>query len=120
MGFDQLLYAGITDADQSKLGGGEEGIGRDQEQDQKDPEQHKSDHGDVILTFQRGKVLCRGLGGSKMEFARKVAVAPVGSSQCLRTSQRCLLPFFVLIGLRQWDGVSVTSNIFGTNRKASP
>ena len=48
---DELLDAGIAHAHQGEFGCREEGIGRHQEQDQKDPEQHKGDHGTVILTF---------------------------------------------------------------------
>ena len=44
-GFDELLDAGIAHADQGEFGGREEGVGCHQEQDQKDPEQHKGDHG---------------------------------------------------------------------------
>ena len=50
---NELLDAGIAHADQGEFGGREEGIGRHQEKDQKDPEQHKGDHGTVILTFER-------------------------------------------------------------------
>ena len=50
---DELLDAGIAHAHQGEFGCREEGIGRHQEKDQKDPEQHKGDHGTVILTFQR-------------------------------------------------------------------
>ena len=51
-GLDELLDAGIAHAHQGEFGGREEGIGCHQEQDQKDPEQHKGDHGRVILTFE--------------------------------------------------------------------
>src|ERR1700728_2003379 len=51
-GFNELLDSGIAHADQRELGGREEGVGCDQEQDQKDPEQHKGDHGRLILTFK--------------------------------------------------------------------
>ena len=47
---NELLDAGIAHADQGEFGCREEGIGRHQEKDQKDPEQHKGDHGRVILT----------------------------------------------------------------------
>ena len=50
---DELLDASIAHAHQGKFGGREEGVGCHQEKDQKDPEQHKSDHGTVILTFER-------------------------------------------------------------------
>ncbi len=50
---DELLDASIAHAHQGEFGGGEERIGRHQKQDQKDPEQHKGDHGRVILTFER-------------------------------------------------------------------
>ncbi len=43
-GVDELLDAGIADADEGKFGGGEERIGCYQEKDQKDPEQHIGDH----------------------------------------------------------------------------
>ena len=49
---NELLDAGIAHAHQGEFRCCEEGIGRHQEQDQKDPEQHKGDHGWVILTFQ--------------------------------------------------------------------
>ena len=52
-GFDQLLDSGVADADQGKLGGREKGVGRNQEQDEKHPQQRKSYHGSLILTFQR-------------------------------------------------------------------
>ena len=51
--FNELLDAGIAHAHQGEFGCREEGIGRHQEKDQKDPEQHKGDHGSVILTFER-------------------------------------------------------------------
>ena len=44
MGFDKLLNAGLADAHQSKLCGRKEGVGCHQEQDEKNPQQHKSDH----------------------------------------------------------------------------
>ena len=47
---DELLNAGIAHTHQGEFCRREEGIGRHQEKDQKDPEQHKSDHGKVILT----------------------------------------------------------------------
>ena len=50
---DELLDAGIAHAHQGEFRCCEEGIGCHQEKDQKDPEQHKGDHGWVILTFQR-------------------------------------------------------------------
>ena len=50
--FDELLNAGIAHAHQGKLSRSEESIGRHQEKDQKDPEQHKGDHGTAILTFE--------------------------------------------------------------------
>ena len=53
-GLNELLDAGIANAHQGEFGCREEGIGRHQEKDQKDPEQHKSDHGKVILTFGDG------------------------------------------------------------------
>ena len=49
----KLLDASITDADQREFGGCEEGVGCHQEQDQKDPEQHESDHWPVILNEKR-------------------------------------------------------------------
>src|SRR6202451_390448 len=52
-GFDQLLNAGFANADQGEFGRGKERVGCDQEQNQKHPDQHKCDHGCVILTFQR-------------------------------------------------------------------
>ncbi len=55
-GINELLNAGVADTDQGKLGGREERIGCHQEKDQKDPEQHKSDHGKVILA----KAVARG------------------------------------------------------------
>ena len=53
-GFDELLDASVANAHQRELGGCEKRIGCHQEQDQKNPEQHKGDHGRVILTFERG------------------------------------------------------------------
>ncbi|SPF44107.1 hypothetical protein SBA1_510044 [Candidatus Sulfotelmatobacter kueseliae] len=53
-GLDKLLDTRVADADQGEFGGGEERIGCHQEQDQQDPEQHKGDHGKVILTFTTG------------------------------------------------------------------
>ena len=50
---NELLDAGIAHAHQGEFGCREEGIGRHQEKDQKDPEQHKGDHGRVILTFAK-------------------------------------------------------------------
>ncbi len=49
--FDQLLDTGIANADQGEFSGREKRIGRHQEKDQKHPEQHKGDHGWVILAF---------------------------------------------------------------------
>ena len=48
---DELLNARITHAHQGKFGGGKEGVGCHQEQNQKHPEQHKCNHGSLILTF---------------------------------------------------------------------
>ena len=48
---NELLDAGIAHTHQGEFRCCEEGIGRHQEKDQKDPEQHKSDHGWVILSF---------------------------------------------------------------------
>ena len=53
-GFNELLNARVAHAHQGKLRSSEKRVGCHQEQDQQDPEQHKSDHGCVILTFQRG------------------------------------------------------------------
>ena len=50
-GFDELLDARVAHADQGEFRGREERIGCHQQKDHKDPEQHKSDHGTVILTF---------------------------------------------------------------------
>jgi hypothetical protein len=52
-GLDELLDAGFANAYQGEFGRGKERVGCDQEQDQKHPDQHKSDHGLPILTFQR-------------------------------------------------------------------
>jgi hypothetical protein len=52
-GLDQLLNASIANADQGELGSREKRIRRHQEKDQKHPEQHKGDHGWVILAFER-------------------------------------------------------------------
>jgi len=41
---NELLNARIAHAYQGKFRGCKEGVGRHQEQDQKHPEQHKSDH----------------------------------------------------------------------------
>ena len=41
---DELLDAGLTDADQRKFGSGKESVGRYQGYDQQNPEQHKCDH----------------------------------------------------------------------------
>src|SRR5690242_11495216 len=54
---NELQNAGIAHADQGELGGCEEGVGCHQEKDQKDPEQHESDHGRLILTFQRHEIM---------------------------------------------------------------
>ena len=43
-GVDELLDPGLADADQRKLRGRKESVGRHQQQDQKYPQQHKSDH----------------------------------------------------------------------------
>src|SRR6266852_4450991 len=43
-GVNQLLDAGVADADQCKLGRGKKSVSRDQEQYQQDPEQHKGNH----------------------------------------------------------------------------
>src|SRR5205823_7392349 len=51
--FDELLNAGLAHADQREFRGRKEGVGRNQEYDQQDPEQHESDHVPLILTFQR-------------------------------------------------------------------
>ena len=52
-GFDQLLNAGLANADQGKLGRSKERVGCDQKQNQEHPDQHEGDHGWLILTFQR-------------------------------------------------------------------
>ena len=52
--FDELLNAGIANADQGEFRGGKKRICRHQEKDQEHPEQHKGDHGWLILAFQRG------------------------------------------------------------------
>ena len=52
-GRNQLLDAGITDADQREFRGREECVGRHQEQDEEHPQQHVGNHGRLILTFQR-------------------------------------------------------------------
>ena len=41
---DELLDAGLTDADQRKFGSGKESVGRYQGYNQQNPEQHKCDH----------------------------------------------------------------------------
>ena len=51
--FDELLDARIAHAHQSKFGCSEESVGCYQEENQKYPEQHKCNHGSLILTFQR-------------------------------------------------------------------
>jgi hypothetical protein len=43
-GFDELLDAGIADADQGELRSREKRIRRHQEKDQEHAEQHESDH----------------------------------------------------------------------------
>ena len=48
---DELLDARISHAHQGEFSCREEGVGCHQEKDQKYPEQHKSNHGTVILTF---------------------------------------------------------------------
>ena len=52
---NELLDAGIANANESKFGGGEEGIGRDQQQDQKSQPQYEDDHGTLILTSQMNR-----------------------------------------------------------------
>src|SRR5437016_12516909 len=52
-GFDQLLNARVTHADESEFSRGEKGICRHQEHNQQYPEQHKGYHLPLILTFQR-------------------------------------------------------------------
>ncbi|GAC1429209.1 MAG: hypothetical protein NVS1B11_14360 [Terriglobales bacterium] len=52
-GLDELLDSRLSDAYQGELSCRKECIGRNQEQDQEDPEQHKSDHGWAILAFER-------------------------------------------------------------------
>jgi len=44
-GLDELLDAGFANAYQGEFGRGKERVGCDQEQDQKHPDQHESDHG---------------------------------------------------------------------------
>jgi hypothetical protein len=51
-GSDELLDAGIANADQGEFSGRKKRIRRHQEKNQQHPEQHKGDHGWVILTFQ--------------------------------------------------------------------
>jgi hypothetical protein len=53
VGLNQLLDASIAHADQRKLRCSEESVGRHQQQDQQHPQQDKSNHGTLILTFQR-------------------------------------------------------------------
>jgi hypothetical protein len=43
-GFDELLNAGIADSHQRKLCRGKKSVGRNQEEHQEDPEQHKGYH----------------------------------------------------------------------------
>ena len=50
---NELLDASVADAHQGELRCRKKRIGCDQEQNQENPEQHKSDHGCLILTFQR-------------------------------------------------------------------
>ncbi len=57
---DELLNTGIANAHQGEFGGCEEGVGCHQEKDQKDPEQHKGDHGKVILTKAGIRSLSKG------------------------------------------------------------
>ncbi len=52
-GFNELLDASVANAHERELGGCKKRVGCHQEQDQKHPEQHKGDHGTVILTFER-------------------------------------------------------------------
>jgi hypothetical protein len=51
-----LLDAGVADADEGEFRGGEECVGCDQEQDQKDPEQHESHHGNAILANRGAEI----------------------------------------------------------------
>ena len=61
---DELLNAGIADADQGEFRGREKRIGRHQEKDQEHAEQHKGDHGGAIL---RGNFsIAKGLAGFEM------------------------------------------------------
>ena len=50
-GLDELLNPRVAHAHQGKFGGGEEGIGCHQKQDEKHPQQHKSNHEEPILTL---------------------------------------------------------------------
>ena len=51
--FNEFLDPSVADTHQGELRCRKKRIGRDQEQNQENPEQHKSDHGCSILTFQR-------------------------------------------------------------------
>src|SRR5690348_4721021 len=51
-GFNELLDARVAHADEREFRGCEERVGCHEEEDQKDPEQHESEHGWVILTFE--------------------------------------------------------------------
>src|SRR5438046_2881978 len=52
---DELLDASIANANESKFGSGEKGIGRDQQQDHKSQPQYEDDHGRLILTSQMNR-----------------------------------------------------------------
>ena len=52
-GLNELLDARFANAYQGKLSGSKEGVGRNQEKNQQDPEQDEGDHLRLILTFQR-------------------------------------------------------------------
>jgi hypothetical protein len=56
-GVNELLDTGIPHAHEREFSRGKKGVGRHQEQNDKHPEQHESNHGLLILTLQRGNAL---------------------------------------------------------------
>jgi hypothetical protein len=53
VGVNELLDASVAHAHQGKLGSGKEGVRCHEQEDEKNPQQHESNHGSLILTFQR-------------------------------------------------------------------
>ncbi len=62
-GGDELLDAGVADADQGEFGGGEKRICRHQKKDQEHAEQHEGDHLGAVLM---GNSSIRGRDGLRL------------------------------------------------------